>query len=108
MKAATKRSTLRGIHLIFTIPVLGYVYGKPAEVEQYAAAARLVFVPVILLTGYWMYSGLLFAIIGAGLWLGVNRFFGSGAAILSQMALFVGWNIWLWGRKKQSRGSVAA
>jgi hypothetical protein len=48
MNNATKRSILRGIHLIFTIPILGYIYGEPSEVQQYAGAVRFVFVPVLI------------------------------------------------------------
>jgi hypothetical protein len=38
---ATKRATLRAIHLVLSIPVLGYIYGEPSQVQQYAGAARL-------------------------------------------------------------------
>ena len=31
---ATKRSILRWIHLLFTIPILGYIYGQASEVQQ--------------------------------------------------------------------------
>jgi len=62
----TKRSIVRWIHLIFTIPILGYIYGEASEVQQYAGAVRFVFVPVLILSGYWMYAGVFFAIIGAG------------------------------------------
>ena len=61
---ATKRSILRWIHLIVSIPILGYIYGPPSEVQQYAFAVRFVFAPIIILAGFWMYSGVLFAIIG--------------------------------------------
>ena len=52
MNDATKRSSLRCIHLILSIPILGYIYGEPSEVQQYAAAVRFVFVPVMLLSGF--------------------------------------------------------
>lgn len=100
---ATKRSILRWIHLIFTIPVLGYVYGEPSEVQQYAGAARFVFVPVLILSGYWMFSGMFFAIIGVAVWLGAYQLSGSGAAILSQVALFIARKIWLVIRARQSK-----
>ncbi|PYK13461.1 MAG: hypothetical protein DME65_01835 [Verrucomicrobia bacterium] len=86
---ASKRSILRSIHLIFTIPIVGYVYGEASAVQQYAAAVRFVFVPVLILSGYWMYSGLFFAIIGVAVWLGAIQLSGVGAAILSQVALFI-------------------
>jgi hypothetical protein len=70
MTNATNRSILRWIHLVFSIPILGYIYGPVSEVQQYATAVRFVFVPVIVLSGFWMYSGVVFAIIGVAAWLG--------------------------------------
>ncbi len=99
----TKRSILRWIHLIVSIPILGYIYGEPSEVQQYAAAVRFVFVPVIILAGLWMYSSVLFAIIGVAVWLGAYRLSGIGAAILSEVALFIARKIWLVIRARQSK-----
>ena len=104
MNQALKRSILRWIHLIATIPILGYIYGPVSEVEQYAGAVRNVFVPVIILTGYWMYSGVLFAILGAAIWLGTYHLSGeAGAAILSQVALLIARKIWLAIRARRSQ-----
>jgi len=100
---ATKRVILRSIHLILSIPILGYIYGEPSEVQQYAVAVRFVFVPVIILSGFWMYAGVLFAIIGVAVWLGVFYLFGIGAAILSQVALFIARKTWLIIRARQSK-----
>jgi hypothetical protein len=55
------------------IPILDYIYGEASEVQQYAAAVRFGFIPVIVLSGFWMYSGVFFAIIGVALWLGAAR-----------------------------------
>ena len=106
MNQATKRSMLRWIHIVFTIPILGYIYSPASEVEQYAGAARFVFVPVLILSGYWMYAGVVFAIIGVALWLGANYLSGFGTAVLSQAALFIGRKIWLVirARRSKSRG----
>jgi hypothetical protein len=60
MSNATKRSILRWIHLIFAIPILGYIYSPFEEIPNYAPAVRFVFVPVIILAGYWMYAGAIF------------------------------------------------
>ena len=49
---ATKRSILRWIHLIFTIPILGYVYSLFVELPNYTPVVRFVFVPVLILSGY--------------------------------------------------------
>jgi hypothetical protein len=94
MSNATKRIILRWIHLIAVIPVLGYVYGKPAEVEQYIGAPRLIFVPLLMLTGYWMYAGVIFAIVSVAVWLAAIHFTGFGWALLSQMVLLLGRAIW--------------
>jgi len=100
---ASKRAILRCTHLIVSIPVLGYIYEPASEVQQYAGAARFVFVPVMVLSGYWMYAGVIFAIIGVALWLGAYRLSGFGAALLSQVALFIAWKIWLVIRARHSK-----
>jgi hypothetical protein len=53
----TKRSILRSIHLIFSIPILGYVYSPFEEIPKYAPAVRFVFFPIIVLSGFWMWKG---------------------------------------------------
>jgi thiosulfate reductase cytochrome b subunit len=83
--------------------MLGYIYGEPAEVQEYAGAVRFVFVPVIILSGFWMYAGVVFAVIGVALWLGAYYLSGVGAAILSQVALFIAWKIWLVVRARSAK-----
>jgi hypothetical protein len=95
MSNATKRAILRWIHLIFAIPVVGYVYSPFAELPNYAPIARFVAIPVLILSGFWMYAGVVFAIIGAALWLAAIYLSGYGAAILSVVALFIARKIWL-------------
>ena len=102
MSSATKRSILRWIHLIFTIPIIGYVYSPFEELPNYAPVVRFVAIPVLILSGFWMYAGVLFAIIGVALWLGSYQLFGYGAAILSLVALFIARKIWLVIRARQS------
>jgi hypothetical protein len=97
-----KRSILRWIHLIFTIPILGYIYGEPSQVQQYVSGVRFIFVPVVIFAGYWMYADLFFAIIGVALWLGAYRLSGFGAALLGQVALFVARKIWFLVRTRRS------
>ena len=103
ISSASKRSILRWIHLIFTIPILGYVYSPFVELPNYAPVVRFVFVPVIVLSGFWMYSGVFFAIIGVAVWLGAYYLSGVGAAILSQVALFVARKICLVIRARNSK-----
>jgi thiosulfate reductase cytochrome b subunit len=54
---ATKRSILRWIHLVLAIPILGYIYSPFEEIPKYAPATRFVFVPVLVLSGLWMWKG---------------------------------------------------
>ena len=103
MNNATKRSLLRYVHLILSIPILGYIYEPASEVQQYAGAVRFLFVPVIMLSGFWMYSGVFFAVIGVALWLGAYRLSGFGAALLSQVVLFTTRKIWLVIHARQSK-----
>jgi hypothetical protein len=57
MKEATKRSIFRWIHIIFGIPIIGYIYSPFEQIPNYAPATRFVFVPVIVLSGLWMWKG---------------------------------------------------
>jgi len=57
MKEATKRSIFRWIHIVFSIPILGYIYSPFEEIPKYADFVRHVVVPVILLSGLWMWKG---------------------------------------------------
>ena len=57
MKEATKRSILRWIHIVFAIPILGYIYSPLEKLPDYAPLTRYVFVPVMVLSGLWMWKG---------------------------------------------------
>src|SRR2546421_10707988 len=103
ISGATKRSMLRWLHLVLAIPILGCIYSPFAELPSYAAVTRFVFAPVIILAGYWMYAGVYFAIIGVAVWLGAYRLSRIGAAILSQVALFIARKIWLMIRARRSK-----
>lgn len=100
---ATTRTILRWVHLVLAIPILGYIYSPFEEIPQYASITRFVFVPIMILAGYWMYSGWVFAIIGVVIWVGAIRLSGVGAAILSQAALFIARKIWLVIRARRKR-----
>ena len=51
------RTIFRWIHLIFSIPILGYIYSPFDKIPQYAAPTRYVFVPLMVLSGLWMWKG---------------------------------------------------
>jgi hypothetical protein len=51
------RSIFRWIHLVFSIPILGYIYSPFDKIPNYAPATRYDFVPVMILSGLWMWKG---------------------------------------------------
>lgn len=69
MTDATKRSITRWIHIVFSIPIIGYIYSPFQELPNYAPVTRYIAVPAIVLTGLWMWKGHL-----------VRRLFAKGSA----------------------------
>jgi hypothetical protein len=57
MNNQTKRSILRWIHIVFGIPVIGYIYSPFEDLRYYARSIRFFFLPVLLLSGLWMWKG---------------------------------------------------
>jgi hypothetical protein len=57
MKEATKHSIFRWIHIICGLPMIGYIYDSPSNTPYYASTVRYVFLPVLLLSGLWMWKG---------------------------------------------------
>ncbi len=57
MNQGTLRLIFRWIHIVFSIPILGYIYDSPSDTPNYATTVRFVFVPVIVLSGLWMWKG---------------------------------------------------
>ncbi|QEC53232.1 hypothetical protein EDD80_104219 [Anseongella ginsenosidimutans] len=56
MKAVTERKILRWVHIILSIPILGAVYGQ-IPTEEGLNAVRFVFLPLVALSGLWMWKG---------------------------------------------------
>ena len=57
MNQITQRSIIRCIHLVFSIPIIGYAYSPFEELPNYAPVVRFGAVPGIVLTGLWMWKG---------------------------------------------------
>jgi hypothetical protein len=57
MKETTKRSIFRWIHIICGIPMIGYIYDSPSNTRYYAPTVRYFFLPILLLSGLWMWKG---------------------------------------------------
>lgn len=57
MNEATKRSIVRWIHIVISIPIIGYIYSPFEEIPNYAPLVRFVFLPLMVLSGLWMWKG---------------------------------------------------
>ena len=57
MNQGTLRFVFRWIHIVFSIPILGYIYSPFDQIHYYAPITRFVFVPVLILSGLWMWKG---------------------------------------------------
>ena len=56
---ATERVILRWVHIIVAIPIAGYVYSPFKNLPDYAPPTRYVFLPIMVVTGLWMWKGYL-------------------------------------------------
>jgi thiosulfate reductase cytochrome b subunit len=57
MNRGITRSIFRWIHIVFAIPIIGYIYSPFEAIPLYAPVVRFVAVPVIVLSGLWMWKG---------------------------------------------------
>lgn len=57
MNQGTRRSILRWIHIVLSIPIVGYVYSPFENIPQYAPPTRYIFLPMLVVTGLWMWKG---------------------------------------------------
>jgi thiosulfate reductase cytochrome b subunit len=57
MKETTKRSIVRWIHIALSIPIVGYIYSPFDKIPSYAPPTRYFFLPVMVLSGLWMWKG---------------------------------------------------
>lgn len=52
-----QRTVFRCIHLVLSIPIIGYIYSPFDKLPDYAFPTRFVFLPLMVLTGLWMWKG---------------------------------------------------
>lgn len=50
-----ERDTIRLIHLVLSIPILGYLYGPVAQIPPAAFFVRWIEMPVVILSGLWLW-----------------------------------------------------
>lgn len=57
MNQAKVRLIFRWTHIVFGMPIIGYIYDSPKDTPYYAWTIREVFLPVLLISGLWMWKG---------------------------------------------------
>lgn len=58
MKPSLERKILRWVHIVLSFPILGYLYEPVADKPNAVfAATKFVFVPIVILSGLWMWKG---------------------------------------------------
>ena len=57
MNRSISRTFFRWVHLIFAIPIIGYIYSPFDKIPSYAFPTLFIFVPVMVLSGLWMWKG---------------------------------------------------
>lgn len=57
MRASTERKIIRWIHIIFSLPIIGLIYGPVAENPYAVTMIRWVLFPTIILSGFWLWLG---------------------------------------------------
>ncbi len=57
MKESTNRTIFRWIHIVLSIPIIGYIYSPFEEIPNYAPLVRFVFLPIMVVSGLWMWKG---------------------------------------------------
>jgi hypothetical protein len=57
MNQAITRSIFRWIHIVFAIPIVGYIYSPFEKLPDYAFPTRYVFLPGMVVSGLWMWKG---------------------------------------------------
>ena len=57
MKASTERKIIRWVHILLSIPVIGYIYGPVAQIPEASMMVRVFFFPVIVLSGFYLWKG---------------------------------------------------
>ena len=57
MKDFRQRAIMRWLHIVASVPIAGYIYGPVADIPRAAFTVKWVIVPVVVLSGMWMWKG---------------------------------------------------
>jgi hypothetical protein len=57
MNASTQRQIVRWMHILLSLPMFFFIYGPGASDADVVRAVRFVFVPIVVLSGVWLWKG---------------------------------------------------
>jgi hypothetical protein len=57
MRAATERKIIRWIHILGSIPIIGYIYGPVRNFPKAVLAIQWIIFPLIVISGVWLWKG---------------------------------------------------
>lgn len=57
MKASTERKIIRWLHIITSVPVVGYIYGPLKTIPPAVFTLKWILFPLVVLTGLWLWKG---------------------------------------------------
>ena len=55
MTSLRERDTIRLLHLILSIPIVGYIYGPVEHIARAAFFVRWIAFPLVVFSGFWMW-----------------------------------------------------
>jgi thiosulfate reductase cytochrome b subunit len=56
MSLLHERNLIRTLHLVLSIPIIGFIYGPVAAIPPAASFTRFVAVPLVILSGLWLWQ----------------------------------------------------
>jgi len=57
MKASTERKIIRWLHIVLSIPIIGFIYGPVASFTRPALFVKWLAFPLLVLSGLWLWKG---------------------------------------------------
>ena len=57
MKIFSERKLIRWLHIITSVPIVGYIYGPVSQIPRAVVAVRYVIFPAVVLSGLWLWKG---------------------------------------------------
>jgi hypothetical protein len=55
-KSMTERSLIRMLHLVLSVPIIGFIYGPVAHIPPAADFTRFIAVPMVAASGIWLWQ----------------------------------------------------